>query len=338
MIVDVAWKQTVARDLVHCPAPLLTRFRGEYWLFYNAPKPGYREDGLRVMVAHSPDGGGWSSAEPVTHLAEIAQTAGCFVRDGRLYLLFTRVDPEALGASAIEKRAPTYVPPRQAMLTWTDDGTLWSEPRACCEPGWMPWKARVHDGSVYAAFYWEHGLYSPELARCALFRLSDAGHWVPISTISAGRAANETELLFLGERLIAVSRRGNRAYNALLSMAWPPYRAWYQEELPLKANGPGMGFVGPQPILVARDPQRSPGLFAPPPAHCRMTLWLWNREGFERAADLEEGTDIGYPSIQPAADDPNASLMAYYVEDEVRVVMLRYAPLSGMPPLCYIRD
>jgi len=79
-------------------------------------------------------------------------------------------------------------------------------------------------------------------------------------------------------------------------------------------------------------------MFESLPPHCVLTLWLWNREGFEKAFDLEEGTDIGYPAIQPMPDEPDCSLIAYYVEDELKVAKLRYVPVPGKKPLRFIPD
>jgi hypothetical protein len=176
-------------------------------------------------------------------------------------------------------------------------------------------------------------MINPDLMRVALFKYTGGDAWRHVSTIQEGRGTGETELLFLNDLMIAVSRRGNRALNSLLSTAWPPYRQWYQEDLPIKVNGPGMGFVGPQPILAGRDPRYSPEIHPNWDDSSVLTVYLWDREGFEKTFEMEKAMDLGYPQIEPMPEDPDCSLMVYYVEDEVRLVKLKYTPIEGRPQL-----
>ena len=142
MIVEVVWKKTVATDLLHCPAPTLTHYDGRYWLFFNAPMPGDLKR-RRVMFSHSANGKDWREAKPLTDLSEFTHIGGCFVHDGRLYVLFFigYVD-ELQRGSALQRRQPNYIPPYQPMLTWTGDGETWSKPEPCYEQGWWPWRPK----------------------------------------------------------------------------------------------------------------------------------------------------------------------------------------------------
>lgn len=142
-----------------------------------------------------------------------------------------------------------------------------------------------------------------------------------MSTIAQGRNVSETEVAFLrDERLIAVVRRDPWCYS-VLGESWPPYDSWYTYDLPFGANGPGMGYVGPQLILASREIPR----YSPEPEEYPVSVWVWHRNNvFRKVFELDKGIDVGYPDVEPIVGDSRCSLVTYYVNGDIKVAKLRY--------------
>lgn len=145
-MIEVVWKKTVVANEEYNAWPNLLYYQGKYWLFFSAGE--YHAAPVhRALFITSPDGENWEEPKLVAKDGNIGAT-GSYVFGDRVYCMLTKtwklhrdVDPHSVA------------PPCQTLLTWTEDGETWSEPKPCYEQGWVVWRAKEHKGVLYAGFY-----------------------------------------------------------------------------------------------------------------------------------------------------------------------------------------
>jgi len=188
----------------------------------------------------------------------------------------------------------------QTMMSFTEDGMLWSEPTPVYEHGFSLWKPVTHDGTHYVAA----DIMTGE-RRVELLQSKDGIHWQKVSTILTG-AYTETALLFLPDNtLMAVSRQGK------VSLAAPPYED-FKVYSGINVGGPAAALVG-KTILVSG---RTSNLAHPDdqPGNSRTGLYLFDRatKEFHHQMNMltKWGGDDSYPHFLTL--DDQRVLMTWY--------------------------
>ena len=188
------------------------------------------------------------------------------------------------------------------MVSYTENGTDWSEPEFVFEPGWSFWKPRTLDGVHYVAADVMTGK-----RRVDLLSSTDGLEWKKVSTIAEG-SLTETAILFLkDDTLLAVARQG------WIYKADPPYTTWTSKKWRTAIDGPALELVGDTVLASGRaaaanfpaDGQngtRRTALFVvdPKTLECK---WKMNML-------TQWGGDLSYPHI--LALDDHRALMVWY--------------------------
>ena len=199
----------------------------------------------------------------------------------------------------------------QTMLTYTDDGTTWSEPQKVYKEAWQLWKPKRHNGAFYVA---------ADCLTCGkkaeLLKSTDAIHWESVSLITDQNQPTETAMTFLpDDRILAVIRQNIAGHPPGFAIAEPPYTNWKLSSGSGHFSGPAIDMVGETIVVAARtllenwNRPPEPGL-----DHQRTGLYTFNLDtmSLEQQALLptEAGGDSSYPGIQPLSD--NRALVCWY--------------------------
>ena len=214
------------------------------------------------------------------------------------------VTPERLFAYTVIEENDT-VP--GTMVSYTDNGTDWSDPEFVFEPGWSFWKPRSHDGVHYVA-----GDIMTGNQRVELLSSTDGFEWTKVSTIGEAKHVSEgrlteTDLLFLKDgTLLAVTRQG-RMYKSS-----PPYTEWTSRKWSTALQGPALALVGDTILASGRiSPRRFPD---DQNGSRRNALFVIDPETLERKWQMnmptQWGADLSYPHIM--ALDDNRAVITWY--------------------------
>lgn len=191
-------------------------WRGAFYLVHQTSRYHMGHPGSRLLLWRSTDARRWE------RVAEFKAPAGEY-RDPKFAAIGKRLLIYAL--PNLDWTAEPYT----TVCAWSEDGARWTTPAEIEPKGWLFWRPKSRDGSVwYVTAYWhEHG-------RSVLLRSPDGIGWQTVSEIYRGEKNDETDFEFLPDgRIVATCRLegtgstfGDRAGCTAIAVAAPPYESW----------------------------------------------------------------------------------------------------------------
>lgn len=297
----------IVRDGLHNSNTDLIAWNGGLLLAHAASPFHLGSTACRIVVRFSRDGREWK------RLAELAMPEQD-IRDPKLALIGGKLFLYALPNRG---RAAT---PYGTVYSTSTDGETWTPFVAIDLPGWLLWRPKTRDGSIwYAGAYWHaHG-------RSALLSSRDGVQWSIVSILHEGQGNDETDIELLADgRILATARLevtpdapfGNRAAGTLLALAAPPYSEWTCAQSNVtRLDGPALFQYGGRVYAVARhQPGRRHllnelgGAFS----RKRTALYLVEPNRLVHLSDLPSAGDTSYAGV--VLRDGNLEL-SYYTSD-----------------------
>ncbi|MBP8129822.1 MAG: hypothetical protein KA184_09625 [Candidatus Hydrogenedentes bacterium] len=178
----------------------LTCYRGEYFLAFRTGPTHYASAKARIVVLRSADQARWE-------LETALDLSGADLREprfleyrGKLILYFIKAGNKFY-----------WFEPEGIFATERLQEGRWSEPVSIFKPGYIVWRARVHDGVAYMSVYHGEGLYNlfNPAGEVRLLTSADGYDWKPISdapqVVDAGAEEADFEFDAAGN-LVAVVR------------------------------------------------------------------------------------------------------------------------------------
>lgn len=299
--------------------PSVVFWRGRFCLTFSSAAKHISLDSKIVMIrSEGAQPKSWSKPTTVIDTQELCDVeCHLLATPNRLFAYIVQEHPENGTSDGLVGAAGTLV-------THTDDGAHWSEPRPAHDPPWSLWKPKTHKGIHYVAA--DIMGASPRLD---LLKSSDGLRWEKVSTILEGEYT-ETALLFLpDDSLLAFTRQGP---GPSISHARRPYTQWTVYDGP-KMGGPdavlvdnsilvtgrSYNYVYPDDQLIGTDPKKSIQ---------RTALWTFDmdrmRVKWKMNMLTQHGGDASYAHFL-ALDDHRVLMLwydgeGYLTADDVRTV------------------
>jgi hypothetical protein len=192
----------------------------------------------------------------------------------------------------------------QMMVTYTDDGTTWSEPEEVYQAGWQLWKPKQYEGQFYVA---------ADCITCGhkveLLTSTDAINWQSIAQITDTNAPTETAITFLPDgRLLAVIRQNIAGHPPGFAIADPPYTDWQLFGGQGHFSGPAIEMVGDTIVVASRTLLQDWNLPSEPGLQDQRTaVYTFDLESMslelQAILPTETGGDSSYPGIVPLDND-----------------------------------
>ena len=279
----------VASDGRHNLIPRICRWRGEYWLAFRNGSD-HRSYDSRIVVTHSPDLESWPEA------GAVIDTAGSDDRDPTLFVIEDRLFVTSMVTNRKWEAAEDNLSTQKivehggftCLLSYTDDGISWSDPRRVFPFGYTPWWTGMHDGFLYATVQrrfpmgsnlkeletlcsaqaprgWERPLefITHGVDRQAeLWRTRNGLDWEQISIVCDERQASESPFAVLPDgRMVALVRHDDiRDFNNVgldgrpeVRICEVPYSRWRKLlDFDFWTNASGVGFLHGRIITCGR--------------------------------------------------------------------------------------
>lgn len=215
----------------------LVRWHDQFYCAFREGSGHVSSDGT-IRVLHSEDGRRWNSIASVAKKGYDLRDADLTIMpDGSLMLLGGAAPRKQDGQSA----------PTGTFVSFSSNGTIWTEPQIVIEPGRWLWRVAAHKGKLYG-FSYDAG--SPARSRhLDLLVSADAIHFATNApNVLAEGYPSEVSLEFDADDTgLALVRRDGQPQTALLGKSRPPYTAWTWQDLGPEFNG----FGGPNFIQTS---------------------------------------------------------------------------------------
>lgn len=222
----------------------LTFFDGHYHLVYRTAKTHFATGGADLILLKSKDFQTWSFV--ASHKQE-----GYDFREPRflpwgdrlLFYYFASTDN------------PTNFDPVGSFVTELT-GDTWRDPKPLLEPGWVPWRARLHDGKVWLSAYWGKSFHKTlgQETQVRFFTSEDGFHFQPLSDAAQMTypGACETDFAFLPDgSLIAAVRNECQGGHLAKASAKDPAK-WEVVDVPERLDSPLVFTFGGRVFLACR--------------------------------------------------------------------------------------
>jgi hypothetical protein len=206
----------------------LARWNGSFWCAFREGRAHVSADG-KIRVLTSADGADWESAALVAHDDYDLRDAGLSTTpEGRLMLI---------GGAAPRKednqRAPTG-----SFVSFSRDGSTWTEPKIVVEPGRWLWRVTWHGDTAYGVSY-----ATPEGRPYTALLTSDDGQKFRalVPQLFGEGYPTEATLRFEDDgTMLCLQRRDGEpdARSAYLGIAEPPCTDWQWHDLGIYFGGP----------------------------------------------------------------------------------------------------
>lgn len=280
------------RDGMHNSNTDLTYWQGAFYLVHARSRFHMGSSESRLIVLRSPDARTW------TPLAELSGS-GADVRDPKLVAIGDRLVLYVLKNSSFEPE------PYVTAAATSTDGEHWTPFQELEPKGWLFWRPKTADGSMwYVTAYWhEHG-------KSILLRSRDGLAWEIVSTIYEGDRNDETDFEFLpdGRMLVTARLEGQRSWHqgardacTLLAVAAPPYEAWERTKSSLtRLDGPALFSYNGRVYAVGRyDPDSLRSWLGTSSllTKKRTALYLVEPERLVHLSDLPSAGDTSYAGV-----------------------------------------
>lgn len=275
----------------------LTFWRGGFYLVHQASRYHMGHPGSRLLLWRSADARRWE------RVAEFKAPAGEY-RDPKFAAIGKRLLIYAL------PNRDWFAEPYTTVCTWSEDGERWTTPTEIEPKGWLFWRPKTRDGSMwYVTAYWhEHG-------RSLLLRSRDGIGWQTVSEIYRGEKNDETDFEFLPDgRIIATCRLegtgsafGDQAGCTAIAVAAPPYESWSVSKSRLtRLDGPCLFRHEGRVYAVGRRQASFAPLVAEQGslyARKRTSLFSVGEGELRWLTDLPSAGDTAYAGVAARGDD-----------------------------------
>lgn len=279
--------QKVVADGKHNAFTALVKWKDSYWLaFRKADSHAYGEADLHVL--RSSDGQNWEPAHVMNVLPD-DRDPQFLVTPKRLYLY----DP------ALKGRDLT------SFVSYTDDGSTWSEPQAVYEPRFIFWKPIEHEGQFWATAHRKaEGSEGGTVREVHLIRSKDALNWEKVSTIRAGNWESETTIWFAPNNQLTAFLRQKYSTPGFILEAQAPYREWKQRPAGVHLSGHAVyDFDGTTYVFSRLIEGKATGT----------RIYTYDGQQLTPYCDLPSGGDCSYPAAVKIGQE---LLVSYYSSHE----------------------
>ena len=211
----------------HCAFTDLAYWNGAFWCAFREGRGHVSADG-KIRVLTSADGSAWKSTALVAlHGYDLRDAGLSATPDGRLMLIGGAAPRKSDGESA----------PTGTFVSFSSEGSTWTDPTIILEPGRWLWRVSWHNGKAYGISY-----ATPEgRPYTALLASGDGRDFAPLVEQLFGQGyPTEATLRFDDGTMLCLQRRdGPRdANSAYLGIAKAPYTDWQWHDLGIYFGGP----------------------------------------------------------------------------------------------------
>ncbi len=255
--------ETIYHDGGHNAFTGIVQWKDRYWVcFRNAPS--HRSIEGRICVTSSPDLKNWTELAIPVNTPEDNRDPTLYVFNDKLYIVAMTIKRSFEKPETCEGKILTE--DFFSLVSYTEDGVHWSEPRRTWDPYKGLWWAEPYGGRVYGTGYVykpvdEHGNVLPGSTECEQssceFVVSDDGlEWKTLSVISQDRQPTECALAFLPDGRAVGFLRYQLIENPFpdIVVAEPPYTKWeVVYNFDYWTNGPCLGMVGDTLVASSRS-------------------------------------------------------------------------------------
>lgn len=304
-------KQKVYSDGRHNAFTDLIYFKKKYLLAFRNAESHLSWDG-KIIILSSHNARDWEEFKKFTFAKNFDPRAPkLFLKNERMFLEFPlRTEEKGRWQS-------------QILMTSTQNGVTFSRLKRVYRVGFVNWRPKVYKGNIYSVFYHVGEIKDFNTWESELHTSHDGLSWKYISTIYKGAGANETEIEFIGDEIIAVVRKEGK--SSILARSKPPYTKWKYKNLKKQLHCPCIKKIDNKIILAAREfnilTKRNKSEIADETIsksrkhQQKVSLFLWDGKIFKESLILEKGTNIdsGYCGIELAKKDKNCIFVSYYL-------------------------
>jgi hypothetical protein len=303
-------KQKIYSDGRHNAFTDLIYFKRKYFLAFRNGTSHLSWDG-KIVLLSSTDGKEWTEFKKFLFANRLdARDPKLFLKGKRMFLGFPlRMEESGKWQS-------------QIFVTSTQNGKTFNRLKRVYRVGFVNWRPKTYKKYIYAPFYYVGNIEDFSTWGVELYYSSDGFSWRPISTIYEGDGANETEIEFVKDKIIAVIRREGK--SSILAIAKPPYTNWEYKDLGRQLHSPCIKTFGKKIFLAVRDfeiikkrPKKiADEIITKNIKHKeKVSLFSWNGKTFKEALVIEEGKNIdcGYCGMERDIKNKNCILISYYL-------------------------
>jgi len=170
------WKQMLPSEKINVKTDNsnnnldLAFFGGRYYLVFRTAPSHFASNKTRMFVVSSTDMENWEYETDFYHGNDLREPR-FIVYNEHLFIYYFE------GGSSRFRFQPKHV-----WVSETADGKQWSKPRTAGLDGFVPWRLKTRNDTMYLSAYYGVGLYSDHHAgNLRLFRSCDGYQWEPIS-------------------------------------------------------------------------------------------------------------------------------------------------------------
>jgi hypothetical protein len=279
----------------------LARWNDQFYCAFREGRGHVSTDG-RIRVLHSKDADIWGSTGLIALDGYDLRDAHLSVTpDNRLMLLGGAAPRKKDGESA----------PTGSFVSFSKDGTDWTQPQIVVQPGRWLWCVTWHEGKAYGVSYPAGQDKTPYLE---LLTSDDGVAYRPLvyKLYGEGRP-NEVTLRFdnagLCYALIRRDRFGDQPYSAILGIGRGDYTEWKWYDLGPEFNA----FGGPNLIQLPTGQWLAAGRMFQGGAHTALCCLDVKNHTMTKLLKLPSGGDTSYPGL---VWHNNLLYMSYYSSHE----------------------
>ncbi|HPC93563.1 MAG TPA: sialidase family protein [Sedimentisphaerales bacterium] len=272
-------------DAAHNAFTDLVWFGEQFYCAFREGRGHVSADG-RIRVLRSADADTWTSAALISFQGYDFRDAHLSIMpDGRLMLI---------GGAAPRKQDGEHVP-TGSFVSFSHDGTTWTEPVIVSQPGRWLWRVTWHEGKAYGVSYTAGGSSDQYLS---LLTSTDGIKYEPlVERLFDKGFPNETTLRFGPDgtcyALVRRDNSGDAPSSTMLGISNPDYTQWKWHDLGTEFNA----FGGPDLIRLPSGLWIAAGRMHQGGVHTALTVLDVENKTMRRLLDLPSGGDTSYPGL-----------------------------------------
>ncbi len=262
----------------------LVRWNDAFYCAFREGRGHVSTDG-KIRVLESKEADTWASAALISLEGYDLRDAHLSVTpDGRLMLV----------GGVAPRKQDNQSAPTGSFVSFSKDGTQWTEPQIAVEPGRWLWCVTWNKGRAYGVSY-----AAGQGDRCLDLLVSDDGiHYEPhVARLFEQGYPTEATLRFdtdgICYALVRRDRRGDDPSSAMLGVSQPDYKQWQWKDLGADFNG----FGGPNFIQIPGGYWLAAGRMHDGGAHTALCYLDVQNGTMTRLLKLPSGGDTSYPGL-----------------------------------------
>lgn len=275
------------------------RHEGTYYLGFRTAPSHFASDRTLMHILRSDNGKKWTKESTIAMGSDLREPRFLSL-NGQLFFYFFR------GGADWEK----FEPQEMYMMEKTKKG--WSEPEEFGEPGFVPWRARTHNGKGYLSAYYGRDIYETgEIGRAFLLQSDDGKNWQQFSEDIREARVEELEFIFdeQGEiwGTVRFEGEGGGIVHAADAKHFDLHKTSQKYDSALLFNHDGEMY-----LIARRNPSGINNLYLYSMTEKRTALYHVDRKNMniEFLFDLPSHGDTAFPALAPI--DANRFLLYNY--------------------------